>query len=440
MLTHPDTVSLDELDPGIREMLNYFASGEPETYDYTVSNIAGNDADIGNWCISNISNLLNNIKSDGYSEGLLGLCVDDMHSKLLNVADNETARIKGIRDRGEVQSKYNGMLPSKKVRTGVFRVRRRGDNYRLDKTLDVYLHDRIDPDSYNWSSFTGYFYDEDMLYRRWDRFNTNQYAVIRPSKKQIMGFKEWRAFRMDNEVMQSLVSLVIDTSNTNMWMPEVLGKLLRKQEPLSEADFPISDKKIDQLIDGTHEDVVIRASTVGLDGNVVLMDFISRNDRNSIAILSIVFGKDNITKPYIVVRRDLNSSINHCSLRSYYDNGDVRHYALFRRVSHDRVNFRLMTFLTELQFTHPTSDVFTYVVPDGWSHMDLVNVNEGYATLYKSNGETEPVEMVALDDPSHPTNARNRNPLNVQSIYRVALGGVIAAAFVSLFVLLMKRK
>ena len=436
---HSDNVvTLDTLNPGLREMFDYFVSGEPEVYDYTISNIVTGDSDIGNWCINNASNLFSNVIAGKYSTDLLNSCIDDMHSELLSIADSEIERIRSIMESGEVMEKYNGMVPAKKVRTGVYRVRRNGDNYRLDSVPDMYLHGRIDPEAYGWIKTTGYYYDENMMYRQWDKDYIDRYASIRPSKKQIMGFMEWRAFRMDNEVMQSLMWLVADTTETNVWIPKSLRKLIRKQAPFSESDFLVNDEKIEQLIDGTHDDVLVRASTVGADENVILIDFLYRNATNGSAFLSMVFGKDNITKPYIVVRRDPDSTINHCSLRSYYDNGEVCHYALLKKENRNKIKVRLMTFLTELLHVNPTSDVFKFIVPDRWSYLDLVNVSESEATLYKSNGETQTVKIVGLDDPLHPRNSRN-HPKNTRSfeniprtVVRIVMIGVLAVAFISI--------
>ena len=390
-----ESVPLGDLEPDLSELYDTFTKGKPSSYDFTLSDISGYDLDSAQWCINNISNLYYSVRDSGYDEDAFSNHIKDMYSYLLPIAAKEKGRMIKFRNSKEFKEtmKRDGQVlgPSKSVSTGVSRIRKLDDNYLFDMSSDLYVTDMEDPDLFEWVRSESYFKDTDGKYKLWYKFYDSKRISLKPSS-DTRSFRFWEAYYMDEKTKETLVSFARDF---NVSLFDMLGT-----EITDESNVPLSEEKIKSLTDGTHEKIIVKAIKNNSGSDYVFLDFISRNSPNHI-LLSMLCKTDNITKPLIVIRRDADSSVNHCSFRKYHENGDLHLYGYFTKryitkpfsfkKEDNGITFRLMEFFTTLNHSDPQYDIFTLKVPKGWDFGDFTEVIDGYAKLYKSDGTTNKI-------------------------------------------------
>ena len=225
----------------------------------------------------------------------------------------------------------------------------------------------------------------------WDTWYDNQgMGISLFSNQERSESYNWQGFFIEENMAVALVGNMPDNK-----LAKGVVSVLASQEDFSAKSLikklQISEKKVVNIINGTHALMKVNAKEVGGNSNFVLLNFAYR-DQLSKPFPSLVCDRSDILKQYIAILKNPKTDIvQTCYLRDYRDDGSLRFYAYCEAMTPESTHFEVASYLTGLHHTRPGPGVFKFEVPEGWTWADKTDPEK--AILDDENGEIAEVHV-----------------------------------------------
>lgn len=256
-----------------------------------------------------------------------------------------------------------------------------------------------DPDAFEWANTYCDFFDKGLgEFRSWTANPSSKHMSLRRDEDRKKGeasdwshSNHWSAFFMDEEVMPLLMSMVMDNARFSGMLDSLKVKL-KLPANLDARDFSISKDRIQKMLDGKHESINLKATAAG---EFVVLDFWKRS-KSKVPKISIVTDQNDITKPFIVLVRNADGEISHCSIRDYDGEGNLNFRGIYSQIYEleKKERFQIVNHFTSLHHTDPSFEVFDFKVPEGWSWLDSTDPEMAYQ--YDADGNRSEVHYAPL--------------------------------------------
>ena len=381
----------------IKDIYDYYLTKKPsESYDIIVSLINVNDALVAKQISNKIEDLTTRIENHERGVNDINSLILEIEDELLAFSEQDLLNpneyplsdVPGLSDFPD-----DMYIVDRKCQSWVKRDRCLNGLQREDWIKDKYIIDElIDLELIQWEGSSAYYYDENAeRYRYWRKYYGDKYGYLSDSKKKQPHHMLRQGLYLHEYLITYLTVMCLD-------FDQLIenAKISESFDSFAKTDLPMNQDHINMLSNNSHEYLNCLQTIVGNEFNLSSIKISSRDNDDGDESLSLIYKKADVAMPYIVLMKD-TEGISFCAIRTYYENGNLKHYAYIERPSDGDCDFLFIKYHTGLDNSIPKTEDFDFNIEDGWEWMDKTGSGNSDTVAFHNRDKT--IEQIPVVDP-----------------------------------------